>query len=294
MMRLLILLLAPLALLVAQSSSVVSLSNGVQVRITANFPESAPAALAVELEAASGNSFYRIFRDENALVVFAYELAVERSEDGQQVRVTGKFAGTDFAARHPNADGGKPAPTLSEPQVSPMLNSGEHFAIAIPTDPGLNLNLSDTVQVELHSRGLSSADPSDRGSLPLRFDALRVSVNGAVVSPGGPGAVVSGRYLMFYIPGRGGYFFSPGPVARYGFAQVGAVEFGKLHFVLDNDTYDCQSASPILTKSDRGEVWVFHDPNYKPAGNWTTSNPGDDAPKDFFTASADSPNWWLH
>ncbi len=291
-MRTLILLLAPLAAMLAQPSSVVSLSNGVQVGITSNLPKDA-APLTVEMDAASGNSFYRIFKDENDLVVFAYELAVERSEGGDQFRVTAKSAEDQFAARFPNADGGKPVPTLSQPLVSPMLNSGEHFAIDIPTDPGLGLKLVDTVQIEINTRGLPAAGPGERASVPLRFESLKVAINGAVVSPGGSGATVSGRYLMFYLPGHGGYFFSVSPVPRFGFTQIGTVEFGKLHFVLDNETYDCQSETPILTKSDRGELWVYHDPDYHPAGNWTSADPSASTREEFFTAASDSVNWWL-
>jgi hypothetical protein len=292
-MRSLIILFAPVAALLAQPSSVVSLSNGVQVGISINFPKDDPPPLAVELDAASGNSFYRIFRDENDLVVFAYELAVERSEDGDQFRVTAKSATTEFASRFPNADGGKPPPTLSEPLVSPMLNSGDHFAIDVPTDPGLGLKLVDTVEVEINERGLPAADPGDRASVPLRLESLKVAVNGVVVSPGGPGAIVSGRYLMFYLPGHGGYFFSTSPVARFAFAKIGMVEFGKLRFVLDNESYECQSAAPILTKADRGELWIYHDPDYKPAGNWTSSDPAAPPREEFFTAASDSVNWWL-
>jgi hypothetical protein len=292
-MRTLILLLIPLAALIAQPSAVVSLSNGVQVRIETNFPKDVPAPLAVELDAASGNSFYRIFRDENNLIVFAYELAVDRTSNGDQFRVTAKSAEGEFASRFPNADGGKPVPTLSAPQVSPLLNSGEQFAIEVPTDPGLGLKLTDTVRIQLNARGLPASDPADRAAVPLRFESLKVAINGALVSPGGPGAVVAGRYLMFYLPGHGAYFFSPNPVTRYAFTQIGTVEFGKLRFVLDNVSYECQSGTPILTKSDRGELWVFHDPDYKPAGNWTASDPSAPAREEFFTAASDSLNWWL-
>ena len=60
----------------AQVSSSVSLSNGVQLTIASS---SNPDRLKIELDPASGNSFYRIFRDENNLAVFAYELQVEDS-----------------------------------------------------------------------------------------------------------------------------------------------------------------------------------------------------------------------
>src|ERR1700730_12786820 len=103
-MRIPITLIATLtAAAFAQVSSNVTLSNGVQLSIACN---SNPSGLKIDLAPASGNSFYRNFRDENNLVIFAYELQVERTSDGDHFRVTAQPAGEDFAARFPNADGG--------------------------------------------------------------------------------------------------------------------------------------------------------------------------------------------
>jgi hypothetical protein len=76
------------------------------------------------------------------------------------------------------------------------------------------------------------------------------------------------------------------------FAQVGAVDHAHLEFTIDNETYVCDAASPILTAADRGELWIYRDPGYKPAGNWTNSNPDSDR-REFFAAAADSLKWWL-
>jgi hypothetical protein len=137
----------------AQVSSDVALSNGLQLTINTRAQEGTQVTLKASLEPASGNSFYRIFRDENNLAVFAYELMVTRTPDGRQFRVTGRAATQDFAARFPNADGGKPTPTLSSPLESPLLSSGERFVIPIPSDPGLKQTLSDTVQIRLNQPG---------------------------------------------------------------------------------------------------------------------------------------------
>jgi hypothetical protein len=269
----------------AQMSSNVSLSNGVQLTITCN---SNPGALHIDLEPASGNSFYRLFRDQNNLAIFAYELQVERTSDGDHFRMTAKPAGDDFAARFPNADGGKPVPTLPEPRVSALLASGDKFTIDIAVIPGVADSLSDTVQTRLNARG-ASQPPSQA---PLRFAGLKVLVNGQVVTASGPGATVAGRYVMFYVPGHGAYFLSSEPVESPAFAKVGVVDHMHLRFTLDNETYDCDSDTPILLKSDSGEIWVFHDPSYKPSGNWTSSNPSTQR-DEFFAAASDSLKWWL-
>ncbi len=250
------------------------------------------------LEPASGNSFYRIFRDENNLAVYAYELAVERTPDGQQFRVTAQAATVDFAARFPNADGGKPTPTLSSPLESPLLNSGNNFVIPIPADPGLHQTLTDTVQVRLNQRGAPVTDGASEPSEQIRFSALKVSINNQSASPSGAGSVVAGHFAMFYIPGHGGYFFSTeAPAgnsegAQRPFQQIGIVDGKHLKFTVDNDVYDCVSRAPVLTHSERGQLWMYHDPNYKPAGNWTKSDAASSR-DEFFTAAADSMRWWL-
>src|SRR5579863_6092416 len=152
MMRLLLALLTS-AGCYAQVSARVSLSNGVQLTVATRSDSATPVALQTSLEPASGDSFYRIFRDQNNLAVFAYELQVARTADGLNFRITGKPATEDFAARYPNADGGKPTPTLSAPLESPLLNSGEGFTIPIPTNPGLEQNLTDRIQILLGQRG---------------------------------------------------------------------------------------------------------------------------------------------
>ncbi len=269
-----------------------ALSNGVQLSITARAAEGTPVALKASLEPASGQSFYRIFRDENNLAVFAYELAVARTPDGEQFRVTAKAATEDFAARFPNADGGKPTPTFSSPLQSPLLSSGDKFVIPISTDPGLHQTLTDTVQIRLNQRGAPTSDPGPERTEQIRFSALKVSINNRPVSPSGAGTLVTGRVAMFYIPGRGGYFFSTEAVDQKAFVQIGVVDGKHLQFTLDNDIYDCTSDAAILARSERGQLWVFHDPSYKPAGNWTTSDAASSR-EEFFTAAADSVQWWL-
>jgi hypothetical protein len=103
------------------------LSNGVEITITAKSDRGISAALKVNFEPATGNSFYRIYRDENNLAIFAYELLVECTSDGDHFRATVQPVGDEFAAKFPNADGGKPTPTLSEPRTSALLASGDQF-----------------------------------------------------------------------------------------------------------------------------------------------------------------------
>jgi len=274
----------------AQVSARVSLSNGTQVTITTRSDSGTPVALKTSLEPATGNSFYRIFRDENNLAVFAYELEVARTADGHSFRITAKAATEAFATRFPNADGGKPTPTLSSPLESSLLGSGERFSIPIPSNPGLGQNLTDTVQILLGQRG--GVNDGAASTAQIRFAGLRVYIQGKAATPPGAGADVSGRYAMFYIPGHGGYFFANEPVDQRPFIQGAVVDGKHLTLTIDNETYDCTATAPILVHADRGQLWVFHDPDYKPAGNWTQIDPAN-MKDEFFTAASDSMQWWL-
>ena len=274
-----------------QVSARVALSNGIQVSIATRSDNGTPVALKTSLEAASGDSFYRIFRDENNLAVFAYELEVARTSDGQKFKVTAKPATEAFAARFPNADGGKPTPTLSSTLQSPILSSGDGFPIPIAADPGLGQKLTDTVQVLMSEPGATNGGTA-AASAKIRFADLKVFIGAKQASPSGAGADVAGRYAMFFLPGHGGYFFSTEAVDQRAFVQVGVVDGKHLTFTIDNNNYDCLASAPILTHADRGQLWVYHDPNYKPAGNWTKADPSGSR-EEYFTAASDSLQWWL-
>lgn len=274
----------------AEVSAVVALSNGVQVSIATITDNGTAVKLNPDLEPASGDSFYRIFRDENNLAVFAYELQVTRTSDGNDFRAVAKPATERFAARFPNADGGKPTPTLSAPLESPVLHAGESFPIPIPSAPELGQTLTDTVHLVLHAPGTeNNAAPTEAR---IRFDSLQVSIQGKLVSPSGVAADVAGRYAMFYLPGHGGYFFSANASEPAPFANIGVVNGKQLTFNVDNEMYDCTANAPILLHGERGQLWVYHDPSYKPAGNWTKSDLLD-THEQFFTAGADSLRWWV-
>jgi hypothetical protein len=45
--------------------------------------------------------------------------------------------------------------------------------------------------------------------------------------------------------------------------------------------------------SDRGVTWIYHDPDFRPVGNWTQSDLRNASRDQFFTAASDSLNWWL-
>ena len=283
-------ILASAGICCAQESSTISLNNGVQLRITTSLGEpTGQEKLRVDLARASGNSFYRIFRDQNNLAVFAYELEVGLSSDGTALSVTAKPCETEFAARFPGVDAGKPVPSLSSDHPLGPLGSGQKAELGLFEIPGMGLSVKEIVEVKLNEEAA--------GAGGLRLAGVDVSIDGKhVAGPGARGAV-SGRYVMFYIPGQGGYFFATEAVDGRAFMKAGSIDGNRMKFTVDNTNFECIAEEPILKDSGGGELWVLHDPTYRPEGNWTqdvqSGNAAEDAASEFFTAGSDSLNWWF-
>jgi hypothetical protein len=217
---------------------------------------------------------------------------VSLSEAGDALGLTAKPAEVEFAAKFPNADGGKPVPTLSAARPLPPLYSGNHAEIGLFELEGQGLRVIDTVETKLDS----SAETASASSGRLRLAALKLRINGTPVQGGDSHGAVSGRYAMIYVPGRGAFILSAEPVTGRGFVKAGSIDGNKLNFVWNNDSYEADANAPILGSAETGELWVYLDASYQPSGNWTKTRSPDDhrpASEEFFTAASDSPSWWL-
>ena len=277
-MRLLTLLLPCVVL--GQGTASIDLSNGVSLQIESSYAQASMAP-------ASGNSFYRLFLDANHLVVYSYELQVERPAGSDEFHLTLKPAGDGFAKRFPGADGGKPVPTIAAARELPVLHSGDRFPVDVFEIAGQGQKAVDTISLRTDGKG-------PRGGGGFHLSGLKMYVNRVLVA-GPSGYTVSGRFAMFYVPGKGGYFLAASPQAGLGFVEAGWVDRARMQFTLENETFDGTADEPILQGQDRGEIWVYHDPGYRPNGNWTepVNRPvGNQAPG-FFTAAANTLSWWL-
>ncbi len=273
----------------AQDSTTIALSNGVQIQLSANFGHpTGEETLTVEMARASGDSFYRIFRDQNHLVVFAYELVVDLGAGGDSLLVTAKSAGDDFARQYPNADSGKPSPTLSQPRELGPLATGREATLQLFEVPGMGLSVSETIRVKMNQEGKAGA---------FRFSGVQVFVDKNLVSGPPPASAVAGRFAMFYIPGRGGYFFSTQPVADRPFLNAGTIDADHMDFSIDNQMFHVTADAPIMGRAESSGLWVYHDASYKPEGKWTLDLRGattvQSAADAFFDAASDTLAWWL-
>jgi hypothetical protein len=292
-----------------QASSTISLDNGLSFSISATLGTPAETErLNVEMFRASGDSFYRVFKDQSGLAVFAYELELARASGENEFRVTARPAGDGFASRFPGADGGKPVPTLSADRefvihVSSGTGSGgaagNSAEIGLFTLEGQGLKVIDVARVTAIEAGAPGAAQSGQQTPLLRLSGLRVSINGAPDITGFGGQVV-GKFALIYIPGQGAYYFSVTAMDKL--TKAGSIDHHRMSFTVDNEAFECVADKDILARANSGEsreesaeVWVYHDPAYAPAGNWTalagpSASRGADRP---FAAAADSLQWWM-
>jgi hypothetical protein len=169
------------------------------------------------------------------------------------------------------------------------MHPGQPIRFAVFSTPGAGVDVVDSVELTLDNQESTSSDGA------VRFDRLKVYVNKNLAAPAANGSV-SGRYAMFYIPGQGGFFFSSGPVPGKPFIMAGGFDRARMLFTIDNVTYDGVAVSPFLPQNNQGEAWVYHDPNYKPEGNWTKplNDPAElSRPPQFFTAASNTLAFWI-
>ena len=232
------------------------------------------------------------------MAVFAYELAVARSADGQQIILTTKPVEDEFAARFPNSDGGKPVPTMSsESQLEP-LTSGRRVEIGLFELEGMGLKVVDSVQVRLFRGSGATSDIASSVLNRLRFLNLKVMIGIARLRlPLFRSAVQRDASRCFLSRAAAAISFPP-KLCRSGLCSPKPVPLTAIISRSPSITTSTNALPPLhLSQGGTGELWVYHDPGYQPAGNWTQEIPPpagvQPGTQGFFTAASDTLSWWL-
>ena len=118
----------------------------------------------------------------------------------------------------------------------------------------------------------------------LRLDDFRISVNGTVLDASTRvGGSISGAALWFYVPERGRFVMSLLPNPKLGFRRAGEVTNALLSFTEGSDRYDIKSTSRIVPADGRFNLYVLHDPEWRPTG--------DEANSPIIVGAADRAEW---
>lgn len=104
-------------------------------------------------------------------------------------------------------------------------------------------------------------------AIELKLTASNLLINGRSTSSekGSSGYGVSGTLIWFYMPNHGRFILSLTPRDGYNFQKAGTIQGNKINFTFGGNQYDWVSSSPILSVGSRPwNLWVLHDPDYRP------------------------------
>ena len=266
----------------------VAMHSGIEVQMTARI-EPGSVRIPSGVMAIHIGRFHRVVQDRSQRRYFAYDVLVEPKNGSQawQVRIEPfSLSATELAEMQIDPSWTY-VPLLKYPLV-PDVRAGDSVAIDLLENPTTGQKVVDyfvfkrsnaTAAAELSPvRDLSLAD------VQLRLDDFRISVNGTVLEASTRvGGSISGFALWFYLPERGRFVMSLVPNAKLGFRRAGEVTNALLSFTEGSDRYDIKSTSRIAPASGRFNLYVLHDPEWRPTG--------DEANSPIIVGAADRAEW---
>ena len=267
-----VVLLVVIAAVPAAAQVSVSDAHGIEVQMTARM-EPGSARIPSGVIAAHVGRFHRVVLDRSQRRYFAYDLLVDPKDGSRafQVRIEPfSLSATDLAETQMVDPSWTHVPLLKYPLV-PDVRAGDTVAIDLLENPATGQKVVDyfvfkrsnaTAAAELSPvRDLSLAD------VELRLEDFRISVNGTVLDASTRvGGSISGAALWFYFPERGRFVMSLLPNPKLGFRRAGEVTNGSLTFTEGRERYDIKSTSRIVPAGGRFNLYVLHDPKWRPTG----------------------------
>jgi hypothetical protein len=204
------------------------------------------------MEMKKDGPIHRVLRDSSGRILFAYDIEV-KSSDGQYHIVT-----EPVNAAYAQTLQTEPVPTLSSVSDSASMLGGS-VMIELLSNPTTGQKILDDIKLV----DITTAGAAPDGMLHIEYADLYS--NGAKLPHGSISGGAVGPQFVMYLEGSGGFFFSLLQPAEYPqFQKVGIIEGSRLKFVWNNRSYELRTTGPILSTGASAEVWVFHDPQFRP------------------------------
>jgi hypothetical protein len=260
------------------------LGNGVHVAFKTEYVASKPATglpgqnrfLETRVEAES-NVVHRVLMDSATGSYFGYELEVEPMKETKQFKVTVKALSPEFLQRLREESVSRKSarqqglllfelqlPRFPQPQI---IDDGDTLALDVLVNRQTGVKIVDLITVSTSGAPLpepsSSAGPArdfQVENVQLKVWNYQLLLNGQSVARSTGGCY--GRLIYFYLPGRGRFVFSIAP--QEGFQKIGVIEQNKISFSVGGDTYEWISGPPIIEAGGNWNLWVLHEPDYRP------------------------------
>ncbi len=176
---------------------------------------------------------------------------------------------------------------LSEYPDPQFVQNGDTVALDVLVNPQTGVKIIDLIKVTSRDRqplkpanasgetvNQTAAIGENQPSIDFTIDAIELKVTASKLlinakpassekESSGYGA--SGPLIWFYIPNHGRFILSLTSREGYDFQKAGTILGNKINFTLNGNQYDWISSSPILAVDSRPwNLWVLHDPDYRP------------------------------
>ena len=268
----------------------VSMHSGIEVQMTARI-EPGSVRIPSGVRAMHVGRFHRFVLDRSQRRYFGYDVIVEPQNGSRafQVRIEPfSLSAIDLSEMEIDPSWTY-VPLLKYPLV-PDVRAGDSVAIDLLENPTTGQKVVDYF-VFKHSNATAAAELSPVRDLSLddvelRLEDFRISVNGTVLDASTRvGGSISGAALWFYLPERGRFVMSLVPNGNLGFQRAGEVTNALLSFTDGSDRYDIKSTSRIAPAGGRFNLYVLHDPEWRPTG--------DEANSPIVVGAADRAEWLI-
>ncbi|MCC6860827.1 MAG: hypothetical protein IT158_19825 [Bryobacterales bacterium] len=224
----------------------------------------------------AGAGFHRYLTDGIAKKYFGYDLAIDPEPDNsfrvvfQPLSLSPERLGLAPA----NAWSQIPVPRLPAPL---SVHSRDVIALDLLVHPGTGQKIVDYLFID-DDRAvvrLPSGPARDYRveDVPITLGKVRLSVNGGQAVDTGSGSI-SGTAVFFDLPDRGRFILSLAPNEELGFRKAGEIRGDTMTIRWGSETYLLESDGPIAPGGGVFNLYVYHDPGWRPGGSWGASDQG--------------------
>ena len=233
-------------------------------------------------DTAAPNQVHRMLVDRVKRVYFGYTVQIESQPDRNTFRLIFQPLSLTAALKNSlgdDASSWKPLPSTRFPAAQ-TIRSGEVLELSLLANNNWGQRLTEfvTVQEPPRAPGFGSMtrwrefsfaagaprDFTDRDGT-LRLHDPRVFINGKFEESSARNTgEETGDIVWLYIPRRGRFLFSLVPGSGAGFRRVGEIRGTSLRFSVGGDTYSVTSGSRIAPGSAAYNVYVLHQPDWRP------------------------------
>ena len=211
----------------------------------------------------------RIVLDRGNNILFAYNLEASRGTRAGTVRIriapisSATEAGILEDSRAPRRPrfAGAHLPTVAAARDFPDVKIGQAVTLDILYNPSTGEKIFDVLRpIPAPGSGMSVTVVPSPETISLKDIAIRV--NGHALSA--PASFIIGSAVRVDIPRHGTYVVAAYDPHRTDFSAIARADAKTLIWELDRDRIEITSMTNILAGTEKGELWINHDPHYRP------------------------------